>query len=77
MVNVLEIRPNPNSKSNGIDKYCQSLRRMFWGDEEINILPVENHPMKKNRVLKEFYSDGVLRELFNREEIDVIWLMIR
>lgn len=72
MVNVLEIRPNPNSKSNGIDKYCQSLRRMFWGDEEINILPVENHPMKKNRVLKEFYSDGVLRELFNREEIDVI-----
>ena len=72
MVNVLEIRPNPNSKSNGIDKYCQSLRRMFKDDEEIKILPVENHPMKKIRVLKEIYSDGVLTKLFNRNDIDVI-----
>lgn len=72
MINVLEIRPNPNSKSNGIDKYCQSIRRMFEGDEVINILPVENHPMKKYRVLKEIYSEGVLKKLFNLDDIDVI-----
>lgn len=72
MINILEIRPNPNSKSNGIDMYCNALRNMFAGDDEINILPVENHPMVKGRILKERFAKGVLRDLFNDKGIDVV-----
>lgn len=72
MINILEIRPNPKSKSNGIDRYCKALRNMFLGDEGINILPVENYPMIKGRVLKERFAKGVLRKLFDNDEIDVV-----
>lgn len=72
MINVLELRPNPNSKSNGIDKYCNALRNMFAEDNEINILPIENHPMVKSRFLKERFAKGVLCDLFNDKGIDVV-----
>lgn len=72
MINILEVRPNPNSKSNGIDMYCNALRNMFVGDDVINILPVENYPMVKDGVLKERFAKGVLHDLFNDEGIDVI-----
>lgn len=72
MINILEIRPNPNSKSNGIDMYCNALRNMFGGDDEIHILPVENHPMVKSSVLKERFAKGVLDELFNNDDVDVV-----
>lgn len=72
MVTILELRPNPNSKSNGIDKYCQSLRKLFIGDDKINILPVENFQMKKQRVLKEYYNRKILYKLLTNESIDIV-----
>lgn len=72
MITVLELRPNPNSKSNGIDKYCNALRSLFDGDEDLTILPVENYPMRKNRVLKESYEGGVLEKVLNDKRIDIV-----
>ena len=72
MINVLELRPNPNSKSNGIDKYCNALRKMFADDDEINILPVENYPMKKGKISKEKYEKGVLDKVINEQDIDIV-----
>lgn len=71
MINVLELRPNPISKSNGIDKYCNALRNMFSDDDTINILPVENYQMVKGGVLKDRYVKSALNSLFD-DKIDVI-----
>lgn len=71
MINVLELRPNPNSKSNGIDKYCNALRSMF-ADDNINILPVMNYPMKKGKILKERYVRGVLDQAISNQNVDII-----
>lgn len=72
MINVLELRPNPTSKSNGIDMYCNALKKMFEGDESISVLPVENYPMEKGGILKDRYKKGVLPALFNNCNIDVV-----
>ncbi len=72
MLKVLEIRPNPASKSNGIDMYCNALRHMFEGDKNISILPVENYPMKRGSVLKERYTKGILSRLFKEDRFDVV-----
>ena len=72
MINILELRPNPNSKSNGIDKYCKALRDLFANDNDITILPVENYPMKKNRFFKEMYKSGVLDKVLVDNDIDIV-----
>lgn len=72
MITILEIRPNPISKSNGIDRYCHALRDLFLGDMDITILPIENYPMKRGRFLKERYEKNVLKEVLRNEEIDVV-----
>ena len=72
MITVLELRQNPYSKSNGIDMYCNALRNLFAGDDGITILPVENYPMVKGRILKERYAKGVLGSLMHNESIDVV-----
>lgn len=72
MINVLELRPNPNSKSNGIDKYCNALRNMFADDDVINILPVKNYPMKKGKIQKERYERGVLDQAINEQDVDIV-----
>lgn len=56
-MNILEIRANPTSKSNGIVKYCDELSQMFLGDNDINFLPIENFPMKRGRILRERFTD--------------------
>ena len=72
MIKILELRPNPNSKSNGIDKYCNALRNMFSGDDSVTILPVENYPMKKGHILKERYESAVLDEYLKNKDIDIV-----
>lgn len=71
-IKILELRPNPNSKSNGIDKYCNALRNMFEDDDTINILPIKNYPMKKGKTLKERYEKGVLDQAINNKDIDIV-----
>lgn len=56
MIKVLEIRPEPVSKSNGIDTYCQSLRKLFAGDSNIEILPVVNYKQSRTKLLHEVYD---------------------
>ena len=72
MTNVLELRPNPTTKSNGIDKYCQSLRQMFEGNSDITILPIENIPMRRTKLLKEIFDWKSLRELIKDKKVDVV-----
>lgn len=72
MINILELRPNPHSKSDGIDKYCNALRLLFQNDDNVNILPIENYPMKNTGVLKEFYVGSRLKEEIQRKDIDII-----
>lgn len=72
MINVLELRANPLSKSNGIDRYCKALRELFADDDEISILPVENYPMKRDKLFKEKYDTAFLREIVNNKSIDVV-----
>lgn len=71
MIRVLELRPNPISKSNGIDKYCKSLQALFK-DDEVCICPVENYPMKRGKILKEKYAKEILVNILNNDEIDVV-----
>lgn len=64
MIRVLELRPNPISKNNGIDTYCQSLRQLFEKDVEVEILPIENYPQKRTKWLHEVYNyKALLREI--------------
>ena len=72
MINILELRPNPRSKSNGIDSYCNALYKMFISDQRVSVLPVENYPMKRGRFLKERYEKGVLADVISNQNIDVV-----
>ena len=72
MVKVLELRPNPLSKSDGIDKYCNSLYSLFKGDEHISIHPVMNYPMRSVRILKEVYVNSIIKTILNTDIIDVV-----
>jgi len=71
-IKVLELRPNPKSKSNGIDKYCNALRAMFADDDFIKILPVKNYPMIKGKIQKERYEKGVLDRAINEQDVDIV-----
>lgn len=71
-MNILEIRTNPTSKSNGIVKYCEELRDLFHGDSEINIMPVDNLPMKKGRLLRERYIGLTFDKIIGSKEVDVV-----
>jgi len=72
MIFVLELRPNPTTKSNGIDKYCQSLRLMFDGDSDITILPIKDIPMRRTKLLKEIFDWKSLKELIKDKNVDVV-----
>lgn len=72
MINVLELRPNPTSKSNGIVKYCDELGDLFLGDSEIYIIPVENLPMKKGRLLRERYIGFTFDRKIKSKRVDVV-----
>ena len=72
MINILELRPNPHSKSDGIDKYCNSLCNLFCGDELISIHPVMNFPMRTNKVLKEIYVKSGIKNVLEKERIDIV-----
>ena len=72
MINILELRPNPLSKSNGIDRYCKALRELFVDDNDISILPVENFPMERDKLFKEKYDTAFLKELLSNKSIDVV-----
>lgn len=69
MINILEIRANPISRSNGIVKYCDELREMLVGDKEINIFPVENYPMKRDRFLKERFTSAFFDKAIQEADI--------
>lgn len=59
---VLQIRPNVMSKTDGINTYCFALKNLFNGDDDIEILPIENYSGKNTKLfncvfdIKRFYK---------------------
>lgn len=72
MINILEVRPNPKSKANGIDTYCQKLRELFSKDSDICILPIKNYTMKNLKTLHEVFIKGDLRNAIKSSSVDVV-----
>lgn len=71
-MNILELRANPTSKSNGIVKYCDELYDMFSDDPDVNILPVQNLPMKRGRLLRERYTNKTFDIQIKSKAVDVV-----
>lgn len=72
MINILEIRPNPKSLGNGIDTYCQALRRLFKGSTIINVLPIENIKTRNVRVIHEVYYPKAIKDSINSSDVDAV-----
>ena len=62
MIKILQIRPNVISKTDGINTYCFALKNLFEGDDDIEILPIENYSGKNTKLfncvfdIKGFYK---------------------
>ena len=53
---VLITRPNPKSKSDGIDVYCNALASMFKDDDSVCVLPIENYGTRNFHLLNGVYK---------------------
>lgn len=72
MINILEVRPKPKSKANGIDTYCQRLRELFSNDSKICILPIKDYAQKNLKIFHEVFIKGDLRNAIKSNSVDAV-----
>jgi glycosyltransferase involved in cell wall biosynthesis len=74
MIRILCIRETPEHVNEGIDKHCRALYDLFTGDQDIELLPIENYSViKRLRLLnKNVASISSLVRLIKQKKCDIV-----
>lgn len=68
MKKILQIRRNTSGGYDGTDNYCRELYRMFSGNDECQVLPVNDIPQTSS-IFKYSYASDTLREYISSADI--------